>query len=102
MECTFCFLGCRSADGKRVWELDKLEGASGCTGWPTSEVKWEDVPKPFLVFGGPETSPFSEPPTYWAHLAQSRRGEQIPQVSVIMRLMTGNVHGARLKPSELI
>jgi hypothetical protein len=83
--------------------LGKLEGVSGFYGWQCFCTEVDDVPKPFIWYGrGPETSPFPEPLTYWAHLTRQGGGEQIPQVSVILRLIPGNVHGASLKPSELI
>ncbi len=72
-----------------------------------------DVPKPLIwLLRGSRTFPVSRTP----HLLGPpdslsfellrfdlfSSGEQIPQVSVIMRLIPGNVHGAGLKPSELI
>ena len=49
-----------------------------------------------------EPPPVSRSPTYLAHLTRRDSGEQIPQVSAIMLLISANVHGASLKPSELI
>ena len=62
-------------------------------------VAASDVPKPL---GDSETSPGLRTPTQLAHQTRRDSGEQIPQVSVIMLLISGNVHGASLKPSELI
>ena len=83
--------------------LGKFEGASGFFGWHASDLKFSDVPKPFFgIRGVRNPSPFSEPRAYWAHQPPCGGGEQIPQVSVIMLLISGNVHGASLKPPELI
>jgi hypothetical protein len=64
-------------------------------------------PNPSLVFEGFENLPrFPNPhllgPPDSLSFDLLRRGEQIPQVSVIMRLIPRSVHGASLKPSELI
>src|SRR5271170_5691306 len=101
------FFGMPSAYGKRVWVWSKREGASGFYGWRVSAVQREDVPKPFILcWRGSRTFPVSRtphllvPPDSLACLLRS--GEQIPQVSVILRPIRGNVHGDSLKPSELI
>ena len=60
-------------------------------------------PNPFLgIGGGSKTFPVSRPPHSLGSPSSLKRGEQILQVSVILRLIAGNVHGARLKPSEFI
>ena len=89
--------------GKRVWVLGMLEGASGFSGGPASEVKLDDVPKPLVwCLRGSETFPVSRTPHLLGPPDSLRRGEQIPQVNVILRLIPGKVHGANLKPPELI
>lgn len=57
-------------------------------------------PTVFVTLGDPETFPVSWIP----HLPDSSAfgREQIPQVSVIMLQVPENVHGACLKPYELI
>ncbi len=61
------------------------------------------MPKPFLGFEGFENLPrFPNPSLTGSHQTRCGEGEQILQVSVILRLILGNVHGAKLKRSELI
>ena len=87
--------------------LGKHEGASGSGGWRVSVEQSGDVPKPFFGFEGSGNLPrFPNPSLTGLTVSPSvvllGSGEQIPQVSVIMRPIQGNVHGASLKPSELI
>lgn len=77
------------------------EDACGFVGWPSSDVKKLDVPKPILMLEGFEPSP-SRTPHLLVSPGSLRRGEQILQVSVILRLVSVNVHGDSLKQSELI
>jgi hypothetical protein len=53
------------------------------------------------IWGGSET-PRYRPPAYRAHPTPCGAGEQIPRASAIMLPISGNVHGATLKQSELI
>jgi hypothetical protein len=68
----------------------------------------DDVPKPYiLVFEGFENLPRFPNPSLtglsgYLRFDLLRSGEQIPQVSVIMRPISRNVHGDGMKRSELI
>jgi len=55
-----------------------------------------------MVFGGSESFPFFQTPRLLVSSDPISIGEPIPQLSVILRLIHENVHGAGLKPSELI
>lgn len=59
-------------------------------------------PNPVLVLRGPGTFPVSRTPHLLGLPGSIRRGKQIPQVSVILRPISANVHGDGLKPYELI
>jgi hypothetical protein len=60
-------------------------------------------PNPFLVFDGFRNLPgFPNPSLTGSHQTRCGEGEQILQVSVIVRPILGNVHGATLKRPELI
>jgi hypothetical protein len=88
-------------DGRRVWVFGQPEELSGFYGlhvW--NEVK--DVPKPFLWCLGGQKLPRFSAPRFLCPPDSPRRGEQIPQVSVILRPIPGKVHGGHLNPSELI
>ena len=66
------------------------------------ELEKCDVPKPVLAFEEPENFPFPGPSLTGLNLTRLGEVEQIPQVSLIVRLFPANVHGDSLKPSELI
>ena len=60
-------------------------------------------PNPSLVFEEFENLPrFPNPSLTGSHQTRCGGGEQILQVSAILRPILGNVHGANLKLSELI
>jgi hypothetical protein len=92
-----------AVNGKGVWVLGKPEGVCGflvCVYLKCSKVTG---PNPLFGFEGFENLPrFSNPPLTGLNLTRSRRGEQFLQVSVILRFIPRDVHGAGLKPSELI
>ncbi len=65
--------------------------------------RWMTCPNPIIwCLRGPGTFPVSRTPHLPVSPASLRRGEQIPQVSVIMLPIMENVHGGSLKPYELI
>jgi hypothetical protein len=88
--------------GRRVWVLGMLEGnlRSFMVGVFLNCSK-VTCPNPSLImYWGFGILPRHPNPA--AHPTRCGGGEQIPQLSVIMLLISGNVHGATLKPSELI
>src|ERR1035441_8960 len=89
--------------GKRVWVQGKLEETRGFCDRRNSDLKRSDVPKPFSwILRGSGTFPVSRTPHLLGSPDSIRRGEQILQVSVILRPIPENVHGGSLKPSEVI
>src|SRR6266446_60161 len=100
MECGFCFLGCRMASGKGSGSWGKPEGICGFCGLPVLKRSELTCPNPSIVFEGFRNLPVSRTPHLLGSPGSPRRGEQIPQASVILRLIPGNVHRDSLKPSE--
>jgi hypothetical protein len=104
-------LGESALHSRKPW-CSRAEGLGvlGCAGgrlakfleWRISELQVNDVPKPSFGILEAGKLPRFPTPLYRAHHTPCEAGEQIPKVRAIMLLISGNVHRASLKQSELI